>query len=128
MNRATCPCGAGPAYADCCGPLHAGSRQAETAEELMRSRYAAYVFRNGDYLFRTWHPATRPADVDPGDLTWTGLEILDTVDGEPADRDGVVEFVAHYRSGRATSRLHERSRFERRASRWFYLDGEISGD
>jgi len=35
--------------------------------------------------------------------------------------DDVVEFRAHHSGGV----LHERSRFEQRAGRWFYLDGEI---
>lgn len=122
-----CPCGSGQASADCCGALIAGRRQAATAEELMRSRYVAFVVGAADHLFRTWHPATRPKQVDPGDLTWTGLQVLDTVDGGPGDSDGIVEFVAHYRAGRKPGRLHERSRFERRAGRWFYVDGEISG-
>ena len=31
----------------------------------MRSRYAAYVLGRSDHVFRTWHPRTRPDDVDP---------------------------------------------------------------
>ena len=27
----------------------------------MRSRYTAFALRDEDYLFRTWHPRTRPA-------------------------------------------------------------------
>lgn len=122
----TCPCGSGLAYADCCEPLIDNRRQAETAEELMRSRYAAYAVGDADHLFRTWHPATRPRDVDAGALSWEGLEILDTEAGGVADDEGVVEFIAHYRSGRTPGRLHERSRFERRAGRWVYVDGVIT--
>jgi SEC-C motif domain protein len=81
----------------------------------MRSRYSAYAVGDTDYVWRTWHPRTRPEQVAPDPtVTWTGLEILE------ADGD-VVEFRAHH--GRGT--LRERSRFERRAGRWFYLDGEI---
>ena len=29
----------------------------------MRSRYSAYAKGLGDYVFRTWHPRTRPDDV-----------------------------------------------------------------
>lgn len=124
-----CPCGSGRAYADCCQPLIDNLRQADTAEELMRSRYSAFALGDADHLFRTWHPATRPKDVDPGALSWEGLEILDTDGGGVADDEGVVEFLAHFRSGtgrRSTpGRLHERSRFGRRAGRWFYLDGDV---
>ena len=38
-----CPCGSGTTYDACCGRLHRGAEQAATPEELMRSRYAAYV-------------------------------------------------------------------------------------
>ena len=57
-----CPCGSTDGYHVCCGPLHNGERHAETAEELMRSRYAAYALGNADYLFRTWHPAHAARD------------------------------------------------------------------
>ncbi len=89
----------------------------------MRSRYSAFAHRNADYLFRTWHPRTRPADVavDPN-ITWTGLDVLDVVAGGPNDDSGEVEFAARFESGGRMGALHERSRFERRAGRWFYLD------
>lgn len=121
-----CPCGSGEEYAACCGPLHWGAAAAPTAEALMRSRYAAFVKGDGDYLFRTWHPRTRPDDVtiDPG-LTWTGLDILAVVGGGEHDDDGEVAFAAHWRTtNRRQGVLEERSRFVRRAGRWVYLDGE----
>lgn len=114
-----CPCGSGTTYDACCGRLHRGAEQAATPEELMRSRYAAYVVGGtvgDDHVFRTWHPRTRPADVttDPA-LVWTGLEIL------RAEGD-VVEFAAHYTYGGVDRVLHETSRFERRAGRWCYVE------
>jgi SEC-C motif domain protein len=122
MNE-PCPCGSGADYQACCGPLHDGQSHARTAEELMRSRYSAFALGHADYLFRTWHPRTRPADVtvDPG-LTWRGLNVTDTVAGGPDDGSGEVEFTARFESAGRVASLHERSRFERRAGRWFYLD------
>ncbi|MCV6977220.1 zinc chelation protein SecC [Mycobacterium bourgelatii] len=89
----------------------------------MRSRYSAYACGDADYLFRTWHPRTRPVEVtvDPA-VSWTGLEVLDTAAGGPDDELGEVEFMAHFEVvGRADS-MHERSRFQRRVGRWFYVD------
>ncbi|MCV7095280.1 YchJ family protein [Mycobacterium kubicae] len=120
--RPDCPCGSGTDYLACCGPLHQGERQAASAEELMRSRYSAYARADADYLFRTWHPRTRPSDVvvDPG-ITWTGLRVIDTVAGGADDDRGEVEFTASFEFDGRAEVLHERSRFERRAGRWFYV-------
>jgi SEC-C motif-containing protein len=88
----------------------------------MRSRYAAYAVGDLDHVFRTWHPRTRPDDLAPTPgLTWTGLEILDTVAGGPDDETGVVEFRASYTLGGRAEVLHERSTFTRRAGRWVYV-------
>ncbi len=125
MISEACPCGSGQVYAACCGPLHQGAAPAPTAAALMRSRYAAFVVGDSDYLFRTWHPRTRPDDVglDPA-LTWTGLEITDVVAGGAEDDEGEVAFVARSCSPLGgDGYLTERSRFVRRAGRWFYLDG-----
>lgn len=115
----SCPCGSGTSYDACCGRLHRGAAQAGTAEELMRSRYAAYAVGDDDYVFRTWHPRTRPDDLSPDPaLTWTGLTIL-------GSGEDWVEFVATYTRSGAAGELRERSTFERRGGRWVYVDGAL---
>lgn len=122
----SCPCGSGATYDACCGRLHRGAAQAVTAEELMRSRYAAYALGETDHVFRTWHPRTRPADLAPDPaLTWTGLEVVATTAGSATDETGEVEFRAQFRGARGPGVLHERSRFARRAGRWVYVDGDL---
>lgn len=117
-----CPCGSGATYDVCCGRLHRGEAQAVTAEELMRSRYSAYVVDDLDYIFRTWHPRRRPEQPKPQPgTTWVALEILDVVDGGESDDHGVVEFRARFRDVNGADVLHERSTFERRAGRWVYV-------
>jgi SEC-C motif-containing protein len=92
----------------------------------MRSRYAAYVRGDSDYLFRTWHPRTRPTDAAVGgDVVWKGLEVIDTAAGGIDDDHGEVEFMARYEAAGRPGSMHERSRFERRAGRWFYVDGVV---
>lgn len=96
----------------------------------MRSRYTAYAVGDTDHLFRTWHPATRPADVEvDAAVRWTRLDILDVTGDET---EGIVEFAAHWSSGESGSRqdgvMRERSTFTRRAGRWVYRDGvDLSG-
>jgi SEC-C motif-containing protein len=94
----------------------------------MRSRYSAYAKRLPDHLLRTWHPRTRPPsiEVDPA-LRWTGLDVVEAVDGGPDDETGIVEFVATWEAAPRRGRLHEVSRFERVDGRWTYLDGD-AGD
>ncbi len=92
----------------------------------MRARYSAYAVGDLDYVWQTWHPRTRPGALTPdGGLAWTGLQILDAVDGLAGDQTGEVEFRASFRDGRQSGTLHERSRFAVRARRWFYLDGDL---
>lgn len=116
LQQPPCPCGSGASYDACCGRLHRGAAQAATAEELMRSRYAAYAVGDLAYVERTWHPRTRPVLSPTRGLAWTGLEI------HRAEGD-VVEFTATYDGPRGRGGLHETSRFERRAGRWMYVHG-----
>ena len=121
-----CPCGSGAAYGTCCGPLHDGE-SAPTAEALMRSRYSAFATGRLDYVFRTWHPRTRPIDLSPTPaVAWVGLEILRTVEGGVLDDTGTVEFRARFNSAGREHLMYETSRFERRAGRWVYVDGDIA--
>lgn len=117
-----CPCGKGP-YATCCQPFHDGA-DAPTAEQLMRSRYAAFARGLTSYLLDTWHPTTRPRKLvlDP-EQEWLGLQVLSSTGGF-LDAEGVVEFRATWRERGVTEVLHERSRFVRdEAGRWRYLTG-----
>jgi SEC-C motif domain protein len=120
-----CPCGSLRAYGDCCGRFHAGA-PAPDAEALMRSRYCAYVLLDGDYLLATWHARTRPASLDlaAGHRTkWLGLEVRRHV--TTGDDSAVVEFIARFKLGWRTRKLHETSRFLRENNRWYYVDGDV---
>lgn len=122
-----CPCGRPTDYAGCCGRWHAGPLhlQAPTAEDLMRSRYSAYVRGLTSYVLDTWHPRTRPPQVepDPPGLRWLGLAVH-RHEAQDADH-ATVTFVARSKLGGRAHRLHENSRFERLDGRWFYVDGSV---
>jgi SEC-C motif-containing protein len=117
-----CPCLGGLPYLECCGPFHRGAA-APTAERLMRSRYSAYAIGLADYLLDSWHPTTRPAAIElDDDVRWYRLDILARSGGGILDRDGTVEFEAHYRLNGTAGVQHELSRFLKEDGRWFYLD------
>jgi SEC-C motif-containing protein len=122
-----CPCLSGEQYADCCGRFHRGDSAAPTAEQLMRSRYSAFVLRDAAYLLRTWHPDTRPRELklDPA-MEWRRLDVVSTSRGGPLDSEGTVEFKAHFRHDGERGVHHETSRFLRVDRRWYYLDEAAS--
>ncbi|MCW8963445.1 MAG: YchJ family protein [Gammaproteobacteria bacterium] len=122
-----CPCGSGRGFSECCGGLLSGEQVAVTAEQLMRSRYSAFVLMDEAYLRKTWHPDTCPDRIELDDDTrWLGLKIKSTQTGGESDDEGLVEFVARYKIASRGHRLHEVSRFIRRDGLWVYLDGTHS--
>ena len=127
MNKAeNCPCGSEKNFAECCAALLNGDAKAKTAEQLMRSRYSAYVKENESYLRNTWHPDTRPETIEfePA-IQWTRLRIKNTDKGRVDDNEGTVEFIATYKNNGKAFQLHEVSRFGRCDGGWVYLDGEM---
>ena len=125
-----CPCGNPTAYANCCGRLHlqfqqTGQLGAGSAEQLMRSRYSAFVRNDTGYLLASWHPRTRPAMLAPneGGLRWLGLEIKQHLQQDA--NHATVQFVARSKLGGRAHRLCETSRFEKVDGQWYYLDGDV---
>lgn len=68
-----CYCGNPEPYATCCGAIHNNHSKAITAEQLMRSRYSAFVLANGDYLMDSHHPSTRPIKEKKDIVSWVHL-------------------------------------------------------
>jgi SEC-C motif-containing protein len=122
-----CPCGSGLGFTECCGGILAGSVLPATAAALMRSRYTAYALSDAAYLLKSWHPQTRPAALDfsGDDSEWLGLTLLRVEAGGADDSEGLVEFVAAYRTDGKIRQLREISRFVKQVGRWFYLSGDI---
>ncbi len=94
----------------------------------MRSRFTAFATGDRNYLIHSWHPRTRPAELDLDTaMRWYRLDIESTRGGSPFDSTGEVAFTAFYRvrAGQAGT-LREHSRFERYDGRWVYVDGSIT--
>lgn len=127
MNRA-CPCSSGEDYDQCCAPLLSGAASAQTPEQLMRSRFCAFVKKNTDYLVSTHSANSRPpqlalslkSSIDT--CEWLALRVMDAP--KPSQTTGSVEFVAVFRDNHGqVGQIHERSNFECIESNWFYTDG-----
>jgi SEC-C motif domain protein len=125
----SCPCGSGNEYEGCCEPIISGKKTAETAEQLMRARYAAHVKAEIDFLFDSTHPDHQEGYDHKGTRTWAedsewhGLEILHTVQGGPGDEEGEVEFIARFRDKDGVRSHHERGQFKRKGKKWLFTDG-----
>jgi len=125
-----CSCGWGLSYPDCCEPIISGKKDAETAEQLMRSRYTAFTQANADYLMRSRSVKTRPIKERKSiekwakSVCWMGLTILQTQEGEATDETGLVEFKAIYLENSKLEQIHEKSHFEREDGKWVYVSGE----
>jgi SEC-C motif domain protein len=115
-----CPCGVGSSYQSCCARFHLGQQVADTALQLMRSRYCAYVYDLTDYLSTTWDPETRPSVIEKtaSGLRWIGLDVK--AHRQLSENQATVEFVARFKIGGRAHRLHEISEFIRTDGRWRY--------
>lgn len=92
----------------------------------MRSRFSAFALGMAPYLRASWHPSTRPPQLELDDeVTWRRLQIVDTVAGGEGDATGIVEFRASFRGPDGAGMLHERSRFARDDGVWRYVDGDV---
>ncbi len=119
-----CPCGSNKTYLLCCGPLHTGTQKAQNPEELMRSRYSAFVMGESEYLFKTSlarHHA--PDELDQlkaamGQVEWLKLEVLDAYGDS-------VEFKAYFRDENGVSMMHEKSKFVFEEEAWSYDEGTL---
>lgn len=127
----SCHCGSGIAYSDCCEPVITGARAAETAEQLMRARYAAYVGVQMDFVFETTHPDHREGYDHAGtkewaeNSEWQGLEVIDTIKGGVEDTVGQVEFIARFSENGEQREHHENARFVRENNHWFFTEGSM---
>jgi len=132
-EKTGCPCGK-PNFAACCGRFLSGEKIAETAEQLMRSRYSAFSLRDEKYLRATWHTDTLPSEeiTAETDVKWVALDVIKHTHVDQAN-EATVEFVARFKVAGRAHRLHEVSSFVRQPDaagqlRWYYVDGAFPDD
>ena len=119
-----CPCGSSLNYEQCCGIYHAGALP-ETTEQLMRSRYSAFVKCDVEYLLRTQHkdlcgPNDRQEIIETfKGCQWLQLKVLNAKGGTK-DREGTVKFIATFANGGQIFEHHEKSLFKKEGMAWKY--------
>ena len=120
-----CYCGSNDLFSKCCKDIIEGVVPANSAEQLMRSRYSAYAVSATDYLLKTAHPSIRRQQsikeiqkwADEND--WQKLEIIKTT-------TTTVEFKAYYLDPSKKQQIHhEKSTFVFEEGEWLYLSGEF---
>jgi SEC-C motif-containing protein len=140
-NELHCFCGNIEPFNLCCEPVITG-HSAQSPEQLMRSRYSAFVSHAFQYLLDTHHPDTlnglslQHLKDSAVDTHWQHLEVLNSSVSNSLHEDGKilekgeVEFVATYKNNNNYFRLHEKSAFEKVDGLWFYKtgkEGNLSG-
>jgi len=122
MSTPPCYCGSGLAFSSCCELFLNKTSYPETAEQLMRSRYSAFVLSNESYLRQTWAKKQCPKDIHlDKDSQWLGLKIISTSFGEAHNDIGFVQFVARYKIAGKAHRIKENSEFCKEDGHWVYL-------
>jgi len=123
-----CPCNHLRNYEECCGKIHRSIFNAQTAEELMRSRYSAFVLDKMDYLKLSHANSTvhtfnlKSVSKWTKTVKWVKLEILFSKKGKKKNYSGYVEFKAYYEENTILNHIHGKSRFIKQDQHWVYLD------
>lgn len=124
-----CPCQSSKSYKDCCGRFHTHAQFPETAEQLMRSRYTAYVLKNVPYIVDTTVPSqqallnVQAIQAWAEETQWLGLQILNTE--SLTKTQSAVEFNAVFQGEEGEQTHHERSIFVKIDDRWYFVDPTV---
>ncbi|WP_339889416.1 YchJ family metal-binding protein [uncultured Flavobacterium sp.] len=118
-----CYCSSDKTFKNCCESFLKQQITPTTPEQVMRSRYSAYVLHDADYLVATTHISERKyyskADILEWSKTntWLKLEVVEAY-------DNIVEFKAYYLDEKQLAQVHhERSTFKQEGNVWYYVDG-----
>lgn len=150
-----CFCGQPKCYQECCQPCHSGLGPAKTAEQLMRSRFSAYVLQLVAYIAETYYPAVQStaaiAEIAAfaGNAHFLALQVVASGDSAAIDPDqfpalppaldlsamddlsavqsvlSYVHFKVWFLIADKLHLLEEHSRFVRIDGHWRYVDGVL---
>ncbi|MCU4674639.1 YchJ family protein [Catenovulum sp. 2E275] len=124
-----CPCQSQLTFETCCAPLIQQQKHAETAEQLMRSRYSAYATQAVDYIYQTQLPDSRSDNLKAeiaefaNSVKFVGLTVLNSQ--QMTESQAQVEFIAKYIDTDKLVCMQEVSNFLKQDNSWFYVDGKL---
>ncbi len=122
LNQEICICGNQLSFEMCCGRFISKAEKPKSAVELMRSRYSAYVLKNGQYLYDTCSKHLQNiADIEAintHDIEWLGLKIESFSEKE-------VTFMAYYKENSTMEVMKEHSFFIIENESYKYDRGEM---
>ncbi|OJF68348.1 zinc chelation protein SecC [Alteromonas sp. V450] len=132
-----CYCCSSKSFDECCEPFIKGDKRPISAEQLMRSRFAAYATAHYQYVLNTYIKEKQRAlsvkDLAQGaeGARWFALKVHNS-EIAPTPRDktnmAVVEFTAYYFENKSVFQLHETSSFIVEEDEWRYRDGVLHDD
>ena len=134
---------AGTSYADCCRQMHLGEKNAETPEECLRARFAAYAYRQPEFIIRSTDKTSSEFKKDK--LKWARsldsrgmfdtydfvkLEVGEAEVGKP-EGDSPVYFLSPNvftlqpkgQLSKPPVATAERSKFIKRKAGWLFVEG-----
>ena len=152
-TSSNCPCGRDLAYVECCGRLHQAMRvlypsctmdiakvddentlhkkvlQAAIPEDIMRSRYSAYVLNNFDYVLQSYAKDIRATlnttelAKHASDTKWRALEVIKSTGSSKQIEQ--VTFKVYYQIKADYYLMHERSNFINEDGVYLYQSGDM---
>ena len=132
-NLLMCYCDSLKSFDECCAPIINKQKKAETATELMRSRYTAYATKDAQYIVDTYHSSKRiehtVADIQAWaeQTQWLQLEVTQrsklTLNEANNTSNEQVGFTATYLHDKRLYTMSELSSFLIEDGEWRYLDG-----
>jgi SEC-C motif-containing protein len=140
----SCPCGSNEQFKNCCLAVVKGHKKAKSPEQLMRSRFSAYVLNDAQYIFDSYsqHSQASQSVSDIKDwastckfveLTIHHISTLNEYNSDDPSDLPTVEFTACYLIANKLYQISEKSRFIKEpisnnstnGMHWAYLDGDV---
>lgn len=122
-----CPCGSGKQFCDCCQPFLSHIKKLDGPESVLRSRYCAYHFGDGEYILESWHQKYRPKE-SPEEISQSYKSInflkLNIKQITAKFNRGEIDYEVNYsdEDGKIFT-MKEKSKFEKFGGSWVYTKG-----